>query len=166
MTEWNNGKMKTSRPAAAACIVLSAFIMLVIGWLIYPWLLSAVMAGSDATLSSPSVSALTSNRSWAALSFALLGAVTSGSILFFKRKTAMQAATGVITGLILIALASAAGWLFFIQRRIASVTSDLSGMASVSIENIPVYETGIFASIVVLLATLLFIVWSTQKQRT
>ncbi|MDR2209746.1 MAG: hypothetical protein LBE22_12500 [Azoarcus sp.] len=158
--------MKTRILKSVAYLMLFALLSLTIGWLIYPWLLDAIIAGSGVTLSSPSISALTTNRLWAALSFALLGAVTSGFSLFLKHKITTDAVSGGMVSLILIALSSVAGWLFYIQHKIASTVRGFTNV-SVSIESIPVYEAGIFASIAVLLTTLLLIVWAAQKkQRT
>jgi len=158
--------MKTSGLTATVHVMLCAFLLLVIGWVIHPWLLDAVTAGSDVVLLSPSIDVLTSNRLWAALSFALLGAVTGGSFLFFRHKIAVNAVICVMTILILVALSTVAGWLFYMQRTIASI---FVGMASIpislSVEHIPVYEAGIFASIAVFLNTLLFKVWINRNKR-
>jgi len=159
--------MKASKLIVAAYILLPAFLLLVIGWLIYPWLLDIVMADSEAPLVYPSIDALAVGYLWTALSLALLGAVTSGCILFLKYKTAAQTVLGIVTGLVLTAVVSAAGWLFFIQQKTAlAIRIPIGieiGMGAVSVEDIPVYEVGIFASIIVLLTTVLLTFWVNQK---
>jgi len=158
--------MKASKLTAAAYIMLPAFLFLVVGWLIYPWLLNVVMAGSEVGLVSPSITAVTICRLWTALSLALLAVVTSSCILFLKYKTAAQTVSSIVTGLVLTAVVSAAGWLFFIQYKTALAirTSIDIGMVALSVEDIPVYETGIFASIIVLLSTVLFSFCVNQKK--
>jgi len=151
--------MKVSKLPAAPYILLPAFFFLVFGWLIYPWLLNAVMASSEVALLYSSIDALIIGGMWTALSLALLGTVTSSCILFLRYKTAAQTVSGIMTGLVLIAVVSAAGWLFFMQQKTASAIRSPIGMVSISVEDIPVYEIGIFASIIVLLTTLLFNFW-------
>jgi len=155
--------MKVSKLSVAAYLLLPAFFFLVVGGMIYPWLLDVVMADSEVPLVTPSIDALAFGYLWTALSLALLGAVTSGCILFLKYKTAAQTVWGIVMGLVLTAVVSAAGWLFFIQyktalaiRSFAETRSLIGSMGSLSVEHIPVYETGIFASIIVLLTTVLF----------
>jgi len=164
--------MKASKVTTAAYILLPAFLLLVVGWMIYPWLLDVVMAGSEVPLVSPSITAWAFCHLWTALSLALLGAVTSGCILFLKYKTAAQTVWGIATGLVLTAVVSAAGWLFFIQYKtalaicsFAEIRSLIGSMGALSVEDIPIYETGIFASIIVLLTTVLFSFWVNQKKR-
>jgi len=156
--------MKASKLTAAAYILLPAFLFLVVGWLIYPWLLNVVMAGSEGGLVYPSITAVTVCRLWTALSLALLGVVTSSCILFLKYKTAAQTVSGIVTGLVLTAVVSAAGWLFFIQYKTALAIRTSIDMVALSVEDIPVYETGIFASIIVLLSTVLFSFCVNQKK--
>jgi len=162
--------MKTSKLTAAACILSPAFLLLVPGWMIYPWLLNVVMAGSEVPLAYTSIDSWAFCHLWTALSLALLGAVTSGCILFLKYKTAAQTVWDIVTGLVLTAVVSAAGWLFFIQYKLALAMRSfaeirrLIGKGLVSAEDIPVYEAGIFASIIVLLTTVLFSFWVNQKK--
>jgi len=162
--------MKASKLTAAAYILLPAFLFLVLGWLIHPWLLNAVMAGSEVALVYPSINALVFGGLWTVLSLALLGVVTGGCILFLRYKTATRTVAGIATGLVLIAVVSAAAWLFFIQYKTALASRSLigmeflTGMVAISVEDIPVYETGIFASIIVLLTTWLFSFWVNQKK--
>jgi len=154
--------MKVSKLTVAAYTLLPALLFLVLGWMIYPWLLDVAMAGSGVSLISPSIDAWVFGSLWTALSLALLGGVTGGCILFLRYKTAAQTVAGIATGLILIAVVSAAGWFFFIQHKTALASRSftdiefLTGMVSLSIGDIPVYEIGIFSSIIVLLTTLLF----------
>jgi len=163
--------MKISKLTVAACILLPAFLLLVPGWMIYPWLLDIVMADSEVPLVYTSIDAWAFGYLWTALSLALLGAVTSGCILFLKYKTAAQTVWGIATGLVLTAVVSAAGWLFFIQYKTAFAIRSLDeirsliGKGALAAEHIPVYETGIFASIIVLLTTVLFSFWVNQKRR-
>jgi len=137
-----------------------AILLSVVGWLIYPWLLDVVMTGSRVGLVSPSIDALALGSLWTALSLAWLGSVTSGCVLFLKYKTAAQTVSGIVTGLVLTAVVSVAGWLFFIQYKTAGAIRSLAdigiGRVALSVEDIPVYETGLFASIIVVLATVLF----------
>jgi len=164
--------MKISKLTVAACILLPAFLLLVPGWMIYPWLLDIVMAGRGEDLVSPSITAWAFCHLWTALSLALLGAVTCGCILFLKYKTAAQTVWGIATGLMLIAMVSAAGWLFFIQYKTAFAIRSLDETRSfigiravfLSVEDIPIYQTGIFASIIVLLTTVLFSFWMNRQK--
>jgi len=162
--------MKVSKLTVAAYILLPALLFLVLGWVIYPWLLDIVMAGSEVGLASPSIDALAFCYLWSALSLAWLATVTSGCILFLRYKTAAQTVWGIATSLVLIAVVSVAGWLFFIQYKIALVIRvplpigiDRDRVL-LSVEDIPVYETGIFASVIVLLATALFSFWVKSKK--
>jgi len=154
--------MKVSKLTVAAYLLLPAFFFLVVGGMIYPWLLDIVMADSEVPLVYTSIDALAFGYLWTALSLALLGAVTSGCTLFLKYKTAAQTVWGIVMGLVLTAVVSAAGWLFFIQYKLALAMRSfaeirhLIGKGVVSTEDIPVYEIGIFASIIVLLTTVLF----------
>jgi len=93
--------MKASKLTVAVSILLTAFLFLVVGWLVYPWLMDVVMAGSEVGLVTPSIDAWAFGHLWTALSLALLGAVTSGCILFLKYKTAAQMVSGIVTGLVL-----------------------------------------------------------------
>jgi len=158
--------MKTSKLIFTTHVMLSAFLFLVIGWLIYPWLLDAVMAGSGVPLLFTSIDVLMTNRLWAALSFALLGAVTIGSFSFFKDKITAYAVICVMIVLILVALSALAGWLFYMQRM---MVGNFVGMESIpislSVEHVPVYEAGIFASVAVFLSALLLKVWIHRNKR-
>jgi hypothetical protein len=119
------------------------------------------MAGSDITLSFPSIDALNADRLWTALSFALLGAVISGCVLFLKHKHTVSV---VMISLILVALGSVAGGLFFMHHRIALIIHDLGSTVLISAESISAYEIGIFASTSVFLAALLLTLWVSQKK--
>jgi len=159
--------MKTAKLAAVA-IMLSALLLFVLGWLTYHWLLDVIMAGSGLTLAVISINGVVVNQLWAALSFALLGVVTSACVLFFKRKTA--AYISVMVGLILMAFASVAGWLFYMRHKIAFISHNFAISESpiktvLAVEDIPVYEAAIYASLAVLLLTLLLVVWNKRERQ-
>jgi len=161
--------MKISKLTIAAYILLPALLFLVLGWMIYPWLLDIVMAGSDVPLVSPSITALTVCQLRSALSLAWLSAVTSTCILFLKYKTAAKTVWGIASELVLTAVVSAAVWLFFIHYKTAWAIHSLAEIrilidkGVLSVEDIPVHEAGIFASIIVVLTTVLFSFRENQK---
>jgi len=165
--------MKISKLPAAVYVLFSASLFLITGWLIYPWLLGVIISGSDVALVQLSVDSLIINRFWAALSFMLLGAVTSGCFMFFRRKITTYATLGTMVGLILLAFGSVAGWIFYLRYRFNFIfhsftIEELSIKSALAIEDVPVHEAGMFASIVVFavfLVVLLFVVWTIRKRR-
>jgi len=162
--------MKISKLPATVHVMLSALLFLVIGWIIYPWLLEVIISGSDVALVQLSVDSLIINRFWAALSFMLLGVVTSGCFMFFRRKITTYATLGTMIGLVLLAFGSFSGWVFYLRYRFNSFfhSFTIEGLpikSALAIEDVPVHEAGMFASIAVFLAALLFGVWTIRKRR-
>ena len=160
--------MKMPKLPAAAYVVLSALLLFVIGWLMYPRLLGVIVSGGDVMLIQQSIEALFINGLWAALSFALLGAVTSGCFLFLRHRTVAHPALGSMVGLTLVAFGSTAGWFFYMQHKITFISTAMVSAPPpmvLAIEDIPVYEAGMLASIAVFLVTLLLAVWAARKKR-